>query len=642
MGIDLIALQGPRTAAVEFFVHVVQGFGNRQPEVDPVQDAEGILRRPQHGLLLLGRELAAFAQQVVRYEDLADLRKLGSHAQGQDSRIVQLHMPGQQLRHMPHLPGMAHQVGVHIFHGAHQGFHKMVLAFLGFLGLPAEAGDILEDGHDASGKGSFLGGVLLLPVQKNIEGDPVKMFLAVSTGQGQLHAVEGRFLDLAFDACLQFVGGLLGEKIPGGLAGQLILRDAAADLGKFGIEDADAVRGTEQDKPQAHGIVDAVQHLLLVADDRVQGLEVGCRSTVGPPHQAGDPEGQQQADPQAGQQADGIDLHGFVEDLPVDVRSGQGGHQHQRIGQRGDEGQGIDVIPSGHGRTLFEVQRMGAGHACTEGELLQGVLPQQENAAPVREKIHQPELAFLVLEDGRQGRVHGEAQEQAADDTGPVLTADLEQGGTGLQGKVVIMLVDGAKGKRPRGDGLPDEKIVVVIVGSVRGAVHDLAAVGQEHADAVKIVLVGDVRQQLLHVFALVQQGKLVAVGSGIGGAGALVQQIGGQGGHVRGEQADALRKGQRVGLLQHGPPPVLQADLHGIDLGQEETVLVCQDGLGAPVDLQGTQGIGEQQDQHEKHEADADAQPFAHEMMRLGREVGIGSVHGLLVCFFASHVGPA
>ena len=43
-----------------------------------------------------------------------------------------------------------------------------------------------------------------------------------------------------------------------------------------------------------------------------------------------------------------------------------------------------------------------------------------------------------------------------------------------------------------------------------------------------------------------------------------------------------------------------------------------------------------------EKHEADADAQPFAHEMMRLGREVGIGSVHGLLVCFFASHVGPA
>ena len=363
---------------------------------------------------------------------------------------------------------------------------------------------------------------------------------------------------------------------------------------------------------------------------------------MGPPHQAGDPEGQQQADPQAGQQADGIDLHGFVEDLPVDVRGGQGGHQHQRIGQRGDEGQGIDVIPSGHGRTLFEIQRMGAGHACTEGELLQGVLPQQEDAAPVREKIHQPELAFLVLEDGRQGRVHGEAQEQAADDTGPVFAADLEQGGTGLQGETVPMLVDGPKGKRPRCDGLPDEKIVVVIVGSVRGAVHDLAAIGQEHADAVKIVLVGDVRQQLLHVFALVQQGKLVAVGSGSGGAGTLVQQIGGQGGHVRGEQADALRKGQRVGLFQHGPPPVLQADLHGIDLGQEEAVFVRQDGLGAPVDLQGTQGTGEQQDQHEQHEADADAQPFAHEMMRLGREVGVGSVHGLLVCFFASHVGPA
>lgn len=109
------------------------------------------------------------------------------------------------------------------------------------------------------------------------------MFLAVSTGQGQLHAVEGRFLDLAFDACLQFIGGLLGKKIPGGLAGQLILRDAAADLGKFGVEDADAVRGTEQDQPQAHGIVDAVQHLLLVADDRIQGLEVGGRSPVGRP-----------------------------------------------------------------------------------------------------------------------------------------------------------------------------------------------------------------------------------------------------------------------------------------------------------------------------------------------------------------------
>ena len=82
----------------------------------------------------------------------------------------------------------------------------------------------------------------------------------------------------------------------------------------------------------------------------------------------------------------------------------------------------------------------------------------------------------------------------------------------------LTMLVDGAKGKRPRGDGLPDEKIVVVIVGSVRGAVHNLTAIGQKHADAVKIVLVGDVRQQLLHVFALVLQGKLVAVGPGTGG----------------------------------------------------------------------------------------------------------------------------
>ena len=285
---------------------------------------------------------------------------------------------------------------------------------------------------------------------------------------------------------------------------------------------------------------------------------------------------------------------------------------------------------------------MGSGHARTEGELSQGALLQQEDAASVREKIHQLELAVLVLEDARQGRVHGEAEEQTADDTGPVLAADLEQGGTGLQGKTLPMLMDGTKGKRPRCDGLPDEKIIVVIVGSVRGAVHDLATVGQEHADAVKVVLVGDVRQQLLHVFALVQQGQLVAVGSGIGGTGVLVQQLSGQGGHVSGEQADALRKGQGVGLLQHGPPPVLQTDLHGIDPGQEEAVLVRQDGLGAPVDLQGTQGIGEQQDQHEKHDADADAQPFAHEVMRLGREVGIGSVHGLLVCFFASHVGPA
>lgn len=103
---------------------------------------------------------------------------------------------------MPHLPGMAHQVGVHIFHGAHQGFHKMVLAFLGFLGLPAEAGDILEDGHDASGKGSFLGGVLLLPVQKNIEGDPVKMFLAVSTGRASsTPSKDGSLILRSMPAC---------------------------------------------------------------------------------------------------------------------------------------------------------------------------------------------------------------------------------------------------------------------------------------------------------------------------------------------------------------------------------------------------------------------------------------------------------
>jgi hypothetical protein len=70
---------------------------------------------------------------------------------------------------------------------------------------------------------------------------------------------------------------------------------------------------------------------------------------------------------------------------------------------------------------------------------------------------------------------------------------------------MVIMLVDGAKGKRPRGDGLPDEKVIVMVVGSIRSTVHDLLAIGQEHADAVKIVLVGDVRQQLLHVFALIQ-----------------------------------------------------------------------------------------------------------------------------------------
>lgn len=57
-----------------------------------------------------------------------------------------------------------------------------------------------------------------------------------------------------------------------------------------------------------------------------------------------------------------------------------------------------------------------------------------------------------------------------------------------------------------------------MVVGSIRGAVHDLLAIGKEHADTVKAVLVGDVRQQLLHVFALVQQGQLVAVGPGTGG----------------------------------------------------------------------------------------------------------------------------
>ena len=228
---------------------------------------------------------------------------------------------------------MAHQIGVHIFHGAHQGFHKMLLAFLGFLGLPAETGDILENGHDASGKGGFLVGLLFLPVQEDIEGDPVKMFLAVRAGQGQLHAIEGRFLDLAFDACLQFAGGFFRKEVAGGFPGQLLLPGTAADLGKFGIEDADAVRGTEQDKAQAHGVVDAVQHLLLVTDDGIQGLEVGGRGPVGPPHQTRDPKGQQQADPKAGQKADGVDLQGFAEDLAVDVRSGQGGHQHQRTGK---------------------------------------------------------------------------------------------------------------------------------------------------------------------------------------------------------------------------------------------------------------------------------------------------------------------
>ena len=48
------------------------------------------------------------------------------------------------------------------------------------------------------------------------------MFLAVRAGQGQFHAIEGRFLDLAFDACLQFAGGLLGKKLAGGFPGQLL------------------------------------------------------------------------------------------------------------------------------------------------------------------------------------------------------------------------------------------------------------------------------------------------------------------------------------------------------------------------------------------------------------------------------------
>ena len=92
---------------------------------------------------------------------------------------------------------------------------------------------------------------------------------------------------------------------------------------------------------------------------------------------------------------------------------------------------------------------MGTGHARAQGKPLQGTVLQQEDTAPARAQIHQSEQAFLVLQDVRQGRVHGEAQEQAADDTGPVLAADFEQGRTGLQGKMVTMLVDGAKGKRP-------------------------------------------------------------------------------------------------------------------------------------------------------------------------------------------------
>ena len=275
------------------------------------------------------------------------------------------------------------------------------------------------------------------------------MLLAVSAGQGQLNAVEGRLPELAGDAVLQREGGPLGKDVFGVLARKVFLPGAAADPGELGIEDADAVRGAEQDKTQTHGIVDAVQHLFLVADDGIQGLEVGGRGAVGAAHKAGEREGQQQADAQACQQADGIDLQGPVPDLPVDVRSGQGGHQHQRIGKRGGEGQGIDVIPSRHGRAFLEVQGLDTGHAGTEGLLLQGTILQQEDTTPVRAQIHQSEQAFLVLQDVRQGRVHGEAQEQAADDTGPVLAAYLEQGRTGLQGKMVTMLVDGAKGKRP-------------------------------------------------------------------------------------------------------------------------------------------------------------------------------------------------
>lgn len=52
---------------------------------------------------------------------------------------------------------------------------------------------------------------------------------------------------------------------------------------------------------------------------------------------------------------------------------------------------------------------MGAGHACAKREPLQGAVLQHEDTAPVREKVHQLELAFLVLQDVRQGRIHGEA-----------------------------------------------------------------------------------------------------------------------------------------------------------------------------------------------------------------------------------------
>ena len=79
----LVVVLDQRIHAVCAHDHLkVSAGGQVVHEVDPVQDAEGILRRLQYGLLLLGRELAAFAQQMVRYEDLADLRKLGSHAQG--------------------------------------------------------------------------------------------------------------------------------------------------------------------------------------------------------------------------------------------------------------------------------------------------------------------------------------------------------------------------------------------------------------------------------------------------------------------------------------------------------------------------------------------------------------------------------